>query len=196
MIHRPHATTLRPNNAVRWGVTHTVAAYLVGLIVGNLLFTLAGGDTSSATTTVAIHVASVSGLWLGFVGGPLLLTRWLGSGSLRADYGLSIRSIDIPIGIVAGVVTQILVVPAVSWPIEHLWSVNVDEPARNLLDATSGPRLILYFIITIAGPVAEELFFRGLLLRSLARWLNDIGAVTVSALLFALTHYQAAQIPG
>lgn len=187
---------LRPSEEVRWGLPHAVVAYLTGLLLGNLLYTIAGGDPSEATTTVAIHLASVAGLWIGFVGGPIVATRWFGSHSLRADFGLAVRVRDVPVGVVAGVLTQLVFVPAVSWPVERLWSVDVDEPTRQLLDTTIGSRVVLYLVIIVGAPIAEELFFRGLLLRSLARHFDDTTAIAVSALAFSLSHFKAAQIPG
>jgi hypothetical protein len=44
------------------------------------------------------------------------------------------------------------------------------------------------FIIVGLGPLAEETFFRGFLLGSLAPRLGGAGAAVVSSLLFALAH--------
>lgn len=187
---------LRPSEQARWGLPHTVVAGLTGLLLGNLLYTVAGGDPSAPTTTVAIHLASVTGLWIGFVGGPIVATRFWGSHSLRVDFGLAVHVGDVPVGVIAGVVTQLVFVPLVSWPVERLWSIDVDEPTRQLLDTTLGSRVVLYLVIIVGAPIAEELFFRGLLLRSLARRFDDRTAIAVSALVFSLSHFKAAQIPG
>jgi len=190
-IHR-----LRPSEQTRWGISHALTAYLAGLLLGNLLYAMVGGEPSAPTTTVAIHVASVTGLWIGFVGGPMVATYWFGSRSLRTDFGLDVRATDVPLGIIAGVLTQIALVPLVSWPVERIWSIDVDEPTRQLLDNTSGSRVVLYLVIVVGAPFAEELFFRGLLLRSLARRFDDVTAIAFSALLFSLSHFKPAQIPG
>ena len=123
----------------------------------------------ASTTTVTIHLASAIGLWIGFIGGPIADTRWFGSRSLRDDFGLTMKSRDVPVGILIGALTQLVLVPIVSWPVEQLWSIDVDEPTRQLLDNTMGSRVVLYLVIVVGAPIAEELFFRGLLLRSLAR---------------------------
>lgn len=193
---RPGTISLRPTDEIRWGIPHAVLAYLAGVVAGNLLFIVAGGGPSAPTTTVTIQLASAGGLWLGFVGGPIVATRWFGTRSLRADFGFTARLGDVPIGVVAGVVTQLVIVPVVSWPVERLWSTDVSEPTRQLLEDTIGSRALLYFIILVGAPVAEELFFRGLLLRSLARRLDDNAAVIVSSLLFSVSHFKPAQIPG
>jgi len=193
---RPLPTSLRPDSETQWGIPHAVAAYITGLVLGNLLYTAAGGDPSASTTTVAIHLASVSGLWIGFVGGPIVASRRFGSNSLRSDFGFAVGPRDVPVGVIAGVLTQLVFVPVVSWPVEHLWSIDVDEPTRQLLDTTVGSRVVLYMVIIVGAPIAEELFFRGLLLRSLARRFDETAAIAVSALAFSLSHFKPAQIPG
>ena len=47
----------------------------------------------------------------------------------------------------------------------------------------------------VAGPICEELLFRGFLLPSLALWLPPWAAVAVSSLLFALWHGDLAGTP-
>ena len=190
------ADSLRPSNQTRWGIPHAIAAYLTGLLLGNVLFAFAGGDPAASTTTVTIHVASAIGLWIGFIGGPIAATRWFGSRSLRDDFGLTMKGRDVPVGLLAGALTQLVLVPIVSWPVEQLWSIDVDEPTRQLLDNTMGSRVVLYLVIVVGAPIAEELFFRGLLLRSLARRFDDTAAIAVSALVFSLSHFKPAQIPG
>ena len=190
------ADSLRPSNQTRWGIPHAIVAYLTGLLLGNVLFALAGGESSASTTTVTIHLASAIGLWIGFIGGPIAATRWFGSRSLRDDFGLTMKSRDVPVGILIGALTQLVLVPIVSWPVEQLWSIDVDEPTRQLLDNTMGSRVLLYLVIVVGAPIAEELFFRGLLLRSLARRFDDVAAIVVSSLVFSLSHFKPAQIPG
>ena len=151
---------------------------------------------TTASSTVAIHLASVAGLWIGFVGGPIVATRWFGAHSLRSDFGLAVNARDVPVGVIVGVVTQLVFVPLVSWPVERFWSIDVDEPTRQLLDNTSGSRVLLFLMIIVGAPIAEELFFRGLLLRSLTRRFDDTAAIAVSALAFSLSHFKPAQIPG
>ena len=74
----------------------------------------------------------------------------------------------------------------------------MSEPARTLTDrAGSDAEVVLLVLMVVVGaPIVEELFFRGLVLRSIqARW-NDGLALVASALLFALVHFQPLQFPG
>lgn len=186
----PHR--LRPPDNVRWGTTHALATYMLGLLLGAVAFGLAGGGD---VATVATHAAGVGGLWLGLIGGSVLCARQLGTGSVGDDFGLRARPEDIPIGVLAGLALQLIAVPLVSWPVERLTDVDVEAPARELFDAP-GPRWLLVALIVVGAPIVEELFFRGFLLRSLARRLDDVIAIAVGSAMFAATHFQLAQFPG
>jgi hypothetical protein len=53
-----------------------------------------------------------------------------------------------------------------------------------------------YVVIGLLAPLVEELVFRGAVLRSLLRWHhNHWVAIAISAVLFALTHMNPAQMP-
>ena len=53
-----------------------------------------------------------------------------------------------------------------------------------------------YFVVGLLAPLAEEMVFRGAILRSLLRWKSNpwIGIV-ISAILFAVIHMNPAQMP-
>lgn len=183
---------LRPPGNVRWGTTQALATYTLGLVLGAVAFGLAGGND---VATVATHAAGVGGLWLGLVGGSVLCARRLGTGSVCNDFGLRARAEDVPIGVLAGLALQLIAVPLVSWPVERLTDVDVEAPARELFDAP-GPRWLLIALIVVGAPIVEELFFRGFLLRSLARRVDDVTAIAIGSAMFAATHFQLAQFPG
>lgn len=189
------ANSLRPGDPIRWGLLHATVSYSVGLLLSIVFFSIAGGDAASSTTRVTTHAASLVGLWAGFTIGPLLACRYLGSGSLRDDFGLAIRARDVPIGAMAGVITQLVAVPVASWPIERFLNQDVSGPTRRLLETTTGGRWLLYLLVAAGAPIVEELFFRGMLLRALARRLSDSYAVAASSALFAATHFKPAQFP-
>jgi membrane protease YdiL (CAAX protease family) len=53
-----------------------------------------------------------------------------------------------------------------------------------------------YFVVGLLAPLAEELVFRGAVLRALLRWKsNPWVGIVISALLFALIHMNPAQMP-
>ena len=53
-----------------------------------------------------------------------------------------------------------------------------------------------YFVVGLLAPLAEELVFRGAVLRALLRWKSNPGVgIVISALLFALIHANPVQMP-
>lgn len=184
---------MRAGDPIRWGVPHAAAAYVVGVVAGVILLNLAGGQGAAKASTTATLV-STAGLWFGFLGGTWAATRWFGRRSMRDDFGLDARWSDVPVGVVFGTVTQLVVVPLVSWPVERLWHVDVSAPNQQLLDS-KGSVWLLYLGVVVIAPIAEEVFFRGLLLRSLTRRYTDRVAIAVSALIFAASHFKLAQLP-
>ena len=138
-------------------------------------------------------------LWLGLLGAPLLAARTKGNGVVE-DFGLRFRLIDVPVGLVIGVVSQLVLVPIVSLPWIALLGKDLDDlddSARELADKATDPLgvALLFVIVVLGAPVVEELFFRGLLQRSLLRRVAPVLAVAISALVFGVTHFQLLQFP-
>ena len=174
-------------------------------------------------------VVSLIALWIGFVGAVIAATRIAqrerlmgragrvepagrsngrGEGSVVRDYGLVLRPWpDIPLGIVAGVASQYLLVPVVEAPllpfVHHLYS-RLGHPAQSLTgDAFGVGLVVLAVLVCVGSPIVEELFFRGLLLRSLLGSFEQLGprlgpvlSIGVTALVFALVHFEALQFLG
>lgn len=184
---------LRPADQVRWGFTDAVVVYLFAVAASAAAFSMASGLVG-AGQSVAGQLAGFAGLWAGFGAGTWAVCQWRGSGSLRRDFGLEARPRDVPVGLIAGIALQLVAVPLVSWPVQQLWDTDISEPARETLNLP-GSRFALAAAIIVGAPLFEELFFRGLLLRGLARRLADVGAVAASGVLFAATHFRVAQLP-
>ena len=69
--------------------------------------------------------------------------------------------------------------------------VKVSQDVGDTIKRAHGAEIAAAFVLTVlAVPIVEELFFRGLLLRSLERRLPAAAAVAVSAVVFGLAHYQ------
>jgi membrane protease YdiL (CAAX protease family) len=135
-------------------------------------------------------------LWVGLVGVVVIVSRRFGTGSLAKDYGFRFRSGDLS-GLPIGVVVQLVFVPL----LYRLLSIVVDtsavsEPAERLTDRAEGVGVALLVVLVVVGaPIIEELFFRGLLLRSIqARWTDSL-ALFGSSILFGLAHFELLQLP-
>jgi membrane protease YdiL (CAAX protease family) len=161
-----------------------------------------GADGTRETTTASplwLNAVLLLPLWIPLLGGTLLVTTRLGSGDLRRDLGLRFRTWDL-VGLPLGVATQLALVPALYALLDliGLDTSSLDEPARHLTRQADGVgwALLLFVMVGLGAPIIEELFFRGLLMRSLqARW-NDTLALVVSSVFFGVVHLQPLQMPG
>lgn len=135
--------------------------------------------------------------WLVYIGGPILITRLKGNGPV-ADLGAAIVFRDVPIGVAAGVALQLLVLPVIYWPILQFTDVEPGTAAEDLVDRIDGPvdLVILALVVVVGAPIAEEFFYRGMLLQGFRRRLPDAAAVVLSSALFALVHIQPILYPG
>jgi len=188
------------------GLTEAIGAFLIGTLLSAAGLQIAAGATgyhqgSNQPVPLAVTVFGLLGLWAGLVGGVVVFSRFRASGRLKEDVGLSLRwPIDVAVGVVAGVGTQLVLIPLLYLPFEH-----ADPTLRHRLEApaktdTAGVHgawqiAILVVFLAVGAPIVEEMFFRGLLLRSLARWLGPIGSVIGSALVFGLAHFEVLQLP-
>lgn len=200
---RPEA----PASGNRWGLREAVLGFAIGLLLSAVTAAVAEAATgyrpsSGGAVPVAVTVAGVVGLWVGLVGAVLYASRVHGQGDLGADYGWGRgRWWDLPVGGIIGLACQYALIPLLYLPFEHVdrhLSHQLSQPVHNDTAAATGlvsATLVILFL-TVFAPMVEELFFRGLLLRSLLARTRAPIAVLVSALLFALAHFQLAQFAG
>jgi len=144
---------------------------------------------------------------------PVVASRRKGNGPVR-DLGLRMRPRDVPLGIAAGLLGQFVLVPLVYWPIFKIIGHNEDvsKVAQQLTDKVHGPAdtALIFLLVAVGAPFAEELFFRGLTQRSMLKLRTDApraalrlsaranpwSAVVITALFFAATHFEPLQFPG
>jgi membrane protease YdiL (CAAX protease family) len=130
------------------------------------------------------------GLWVGTLGVPVLASRRWGTGSLRRDYGLALEwPRDVGLGVVIGILGQAVVYGIIGavWIFHR--KIDLGEQSADLAKNSHGWQFALLAVFVVVGaPVVEELFFRGLLLRALMRWMPAWGAVAISGACFGLLH--------
>jgi len=119
---------------------------------------------------------------------------------MRQDFGLAIQAADIPVGISVGVLAQYIIVPLVYVPMRliiHFNAQDISKPARDITDRASGPVgvVLLVLIVGIGAPIVEEIFFRGLLQRSLIRKVGPIWGIGLTAVIFGAVHFEPLQFP-
>ncbi|QXC62809.1 CPBP family intramembrane metalloprotease [Aquihabitans sp. G128] len=189
----------------RWGIADALIGLCVAIVVANYLAAAcvaAAGypvATDSADLPLWLNLVGSPLLWLGFVGVPVWAAHVKGNGVVT-DFRLRLRATDLPLAGAIGVVTQLVLVPILSLPLIWATGADVDDlsrPARELADKVNGPFATIAFVLVIAigAPIAEELFFRGLLLRSIQKRFGTAWAVAGSAVVFGLTHFEGVQTP-
>jgi membrane protease YdiL (CAAX protease family) len=213
--------------ANRTGIAEACFGYAGGAVLGSLLDALAHAGGAS-TGGFAGDVTGLVGLWTGFLGAAVVAARRSGfvthrsAGALsvrgelravlatwRAAFGVGIRPVDVPIGIVAGLVAQYVFVPVAEVPllpfVPHLYS-RLGNPAKSLTVGISGSGLVILGVLVCVGsPLFEELFFRGVLLRGIAGSTGHtgtvsrrvaVGAALVTGVIFGLAHFEPLQLLG
>ncbi|MDA8195759.1 MAG: CPBP family intramembrane metalloprotease [Actinomycetota bacterium] len=186
-----------------WGL----ALALVASNVFAIIYILVDNVTSTTTISTGELIVSSVGVYLGFLGAPLLVARRQNR-RLTDLFHISFKAIDVVIGIVVGVGLQLAVVPLLYLPLEALSpsiKTAISQPAQRLTSSAHGftlDTLIVGLILVGFSPLLEEIFFRGLAWQSLMNFKisNKYLRVAVvnggSALLFAAAHFEPLQTLG
>jgi uncharacterized protein len=197
---------------------YALIGFLVGqigaFIFGEVAGVVAGKDATQmkAIANAAIPpewyvVATLLGLWVGFIGAPWLASRTQGTRHFLRDLGVRFRVVDLA-GIAIGIGGQICVAVMYA-PFQHEIH-DFNGPSQRLTGGSHGGGFAVIAIATVLlAPVMEELFFRGLLLKGLVRVLTPLGggrgtarvagvvvAVILDGLLFGLAHGELVQLAG
>lgn len=204
MTATPHAPADARASVARWGLGDAAAGWVLaqfcGLVAVLLLAPVFGysrqqlADNAVSLTFIALQFPP---LWLGFVGVPVWAAATKGAGWV-ADFRVRLQALDVPLGVLAGLLAQYLLVPLVSLPVLWLTSTTreqLSQPARDLGDkaTTPGGVVLLFLVVAVGAPIAEELFFRGLVLRAFEKRFGTTWAVVGSSVVFGATHFQALQ---
>lgn len=191
---------------------------LAGFVVGFVASSLAELSVAAAAgvafvrgspgrTTPSMILVGLLMLWVGLAGVPLLVAWRKGNGPVR-DFGLALRPWpDLPVGVAVGLACQYLLIPLLYLPLQpvvpHLGN-RLSQPAQSFTGGAHGAMYVALGVLAAGGaPIVEELFFRGLLLRSLAKRLRPIGprlapaiSIVISAVAFGLAHEEGLQLLG
>lgn len=166
-----------------------------------------GQAASQTATGVPLDIAVPPPLWLTAL---LQLPLWICIGAVPvwfavkkgkgvvAELGLRMKAVDVPIGLAIGVACQLIMVPALYWLIfKVIGTKDVSAEARQLTDRATDPLsvLLVFVVVAIGAPLAEEIYFRGFAQRIFARRISPVWAIVASAAFFAASHVQPLQFP-
>ncbi len=220
-LDRPGVPPLTKAAAWRW-FFYALVGFLAGQIAGGVFGVVAGGIagksaaqmsaiTSSSVPPEWYVVSTLVGLWIGFFGAPWWASHRQGTGHFFADLGVRFRWADLW-GLAIGGGAQI-VIALLYAPFQHDIH-NFNGPTQKLTGGAHGTGVVVIVLATvIAVPFMEELFFRGLLFKALARLCTPAGAgagagatrargagvvaaVLADGLLFGLAHGEWVQFAG
>lgn len=195
----------RPPSAPRWGLGDVLLGFAIGLTGAQLVLALILSATDRTVEQadelpLSLVALAQTGLWVGLLGVPWVVTRLKGSG-LVADLGLWIRGADIWKGGLVGAALQLVALPLLYWPILELLDKvpsDLEGPAKEMTDRADGAIgvVLLVLIVGIGAPIIEEVFYRGLFQRALLkRGLPPAAAIGINATVFGVSHGQLLQLP-
>lgn len=175
---------------VAWRAREGIVVFLLHLLVTGLLayplaLLITGEDALSVVTILIIELA--------LFGATALWVR-IRYGAGLADLGLpGIDARDIGYGAAGfgvGLAGALVISTVASTVLEQIRGVPVEAPQQiRLQDPPEGVLLVLLAIgVVVLAPIAEELFFRGLVFRGLRRWAKPWTAIVLSAVIFGVVH--------
>jgi membrane protease YdiL (CAAX protease family) len=190
---------IEERKTVRWGFGDVAIgiglSWFLTIIFAPLVFAATGATQGDVPlTTVAL-------LQIPFDGAMFAVAIWAsvtkGNGPV-IDFGFTAKLRDMA-GILVGLATQwvalLLYVPLFWFDLTS--ADDVSKPARELTDKAhdAGGVVLLVLIVVVLAPIVEELFFRGLVLRSLEHRYGQTWAIVGSAAIFAAVHLEPLQFP-
>ena len=200
-IWRSPAEIGEPWRASRWGLGDIWWAVLVYLVLGTVVgviasFVIASTDPDMSFSDVefgpySIGIFTIVGV-AAFAGVPWIASRRKGLGRLADDFGLQARPVDLPIGFGLGV-AGLIAAGLVGVAIDRV--LGADEGTSNIpVDALGSLGQFVVFLVAVGvvTPIIEELFFRGLVYRSvLKRGASTATAIAVTTAIFVVPHLTA-----
>lgn len=184
------------NRKTSFTLVEAVLGWLAGLFLGSVGASVAVA-LGAAPDATATRAAAAVGLWGGWMAATALFLRRreVGPGE---GLGLRVRLVDVPIGLAAGVLTQLVVAPLIYLPLRPwIRPEELERPARDLFNGSSGVDLVALVVMTVVlAPLFEEILFRGVVLSAARRLLGTFGGVVAAGIAFGAIHFQLATLPG
>jgi membrane protease YdiL (CAAX protease family) len=125
--------------------------------------------------------------WFGW---PFVVSRWKGLGP-ASDWGWAFKPIDLGIGLGVAMIAMFLagLGATITSALVGLEDESLAENTQIINDLEGSPWLWgLLFALVVGAPFSEELLFRGLILRSVAKRWGNVAGVVGSLLLFVPIH--------
>jgi membrane protease YdiL (CAAX protease family) len=150
----------------RWGLVDALAGAVAFLLLSSAAQAIGRVPEIAAQPQLRFAIDQVLAGWLPILAVVVIASRWRGRGSLSADFGLRFRPLDFAIGLLAGILLRFA-----SVGIAEIVRIAAGAPATPFAGGIGSDPV--WFVLTavvaasVITPVIEELFFRGLVLRSI-----------------------------
>ncbi len=184
----PDGRARLPVRAIWWAV----GGIVIGELIGGVLALLASFLTNDRY--VFELVFGQLGLWLGFAGAIVIVSRRYGSGHPFTDLGVRMKRSDPAWALLYSVGLRIAAAIAVL-PLVLGFRHYFDHlPPSNLLEGHNGDlgaEITISLIAAIGAPFIEEMLFRGVIMGSLRR-LGPWWAIVIQGLVFGAVHLTPA----
>jgi membrane protease YdiL (CAAX protease family) len=192
------------------GLASAFGGYAAAWVVGQMLFVAAIAIAEGMNLVdlvdddpvpIPLLFVGTTLSWSVYIATLVALSHREGTADLVTDYTARFDWRDL-VGLPIGAATQLVLLPALYWPLQELWpgTFNEDELAENakdLVDRANGIGVALLILMVVVGaPVVEELVYRGLLQGALVRRLGRGVGLLAAAALFALIHFRPVEYPG
>ena len=175
-----------------WGLGDAAGTLLAGLIVGAF-----AGVIMMVLRVDPMHgwalILTLTLPWLAYVIYPLIATKYKGNG-LRIDLGLSLTPAQLRLGVVGGLCSLLAA------GLAGLLSTKLFGPITSTAGVAGSHEhglvaITFAVLVMTAGPVVEEIVFRGLVLGSLLkREMAPYLALVVSAGIFSIAHFEPKRL--
>jgi membrane protease YdiL (CAAX protease family) len=137
------------------------------------------------------------GLWLGYLGLPVLVKMITQSGPM-VDFSPRLTIAQAALAVALGVGAQLVMLPVLYWFVLRLISGDPSETAQALGDRVNnvGDGILFSVSVIVVAAFVEEWFYRGMLLPTLTRRFGLVAGVIGSSALFAAVHGEVILLPG
>jgi membrane protease YdiL (CAAX protease family) len=178
--------------APRWGMPDILLG-LLAFIVASVAFSI---PVLLLTDSPGIlGIVGLLGSWVGMLGYLFFVSKKKGYGSLRDDFGFRFTWTDPLLGFGMGFAT-IFLAGIASTIVAQMFDAEPGNNTDNVFNDKSSAAIVIItaLMASIGAPLVEELFFRGLTLRSIERRLGPTAGILGSAAVFGLLHWQPGSL--
>ena len=157
---------------------------------------LAGGDIEDPPPGLLIAATFFQDACL--IGSALVLARVTSSARGAWHFGLRPTHVGVAIGWLVAAYVSFLVLTAAYLAVMQALGANVDSqdelPKELGADESTLALVVVGVLVTVAAPIAEELFFRGFFFTALRRWKGVGVSAAITGAVFGLIHVGSAPV--